>query len=246
MKEKGERFRFYARGGASRRYAFAAKAGAAVFIAVLSAWLIYCAWRFLDGLWTARCVVEDVKAQIEVRTSPHVREELVLGLFGIKKGCNLATLDLAGKREEILKTLPLVKAISVRRRLPARLEIDVEERTPVVRVNYSGRTRDKPFDSWDVADSEGIVFNFPLKDSRTLPRIVDAKGLPAVKRGEKLPARAMSALRLVEAASRKEFPHISVLDVNISNSTYLIAATSGYSLIKFDWEYVEESGTPDA
>ncbi len=232
------------RGGGRRRYALAVQIGAVAALGVLAIWLVCVAYRVLYGLWTAQCVVEDVKAQVTVRSSPHVKEDLVLELFGLKKGCNLSTMDLAGRREEILRTRPIVKSIAVRRRLPARLEIDVEERVPVARVNYSGKTRDKPYDSWDVADAEGVVFNFPLKDSRMLPRIVDAAGLPEIKRGERLSAKAMSALRLVELASRKDFPHISILDVNISNNTYLIAATSDYSLIKFDWEYVDDPFAP--
>ena len=164
-------------------------AGPASFLAVKMAVLAvvvigvaYGAYRLVSRLhsrWVAQYVVPDVHAPgvVEVRTTPHITEEQIRDLFGLTNGCNLALIDFDEVRRDVLQREPIIKSLSVTKRLPNSVSIAAEERKPVVRVNYQveamktadGRTR--RHDRWDVADSDGVVFRFSRKDSQLLPRI---------------------------------------------------------------------------
>lgn len=222
------------------------------FVAALGAGAVYglcLAIGRLHDVWVAQCVVSDARAQVTVRTTPHISEDLVRGLFGLTNGCNLALIDFEAKRDEILREQPIMHRLEVTRRLPDRLEISAEERKPVARVNYSsmkiadGRGGVRDHGRWDVVDAEGIVFNFKLDDTKLLPRIVETS--PSAKRGQRLSGKALSAVRLIDLCSRRELAGLKLLDVNVSNGTYLIAATDDYNTIKIDWTFVDDPTSAD-
>ncbi len=211
----------------------------------------YKACEKLGETLRAQCVVEnamDTEA-IKISTTPHISEALVRELFSLTNGCNLATLDIAERREEILREQPLIRALTVTRRLPDRLEISAEERTPVARVNCAedvfrtsrGDTVRRP--RWDVADAEGVVFKFKLADSALLPRVIWG-ARAAAKPGERLSGRAMSAVRLAEINAAKDFANFRLDKVDVSNNTYLVAyffaTTEACNMLKIDWNFVDD------
>ena len=210
----------------------------------------------LGDILKAQCVVENVlnPEQIRITTTPHISAALVRELFALTNGCNLATMDFAEKREEILHTHPLIKTLSVARRLPDKLEIIAEERTPIARINCSedvfktskGETVRRQ--RWDVTDEEGVVFKFKLGDSAMLPRIVWGAHTPA-KVGDTLSGHALSAVRLAEINARKEFPNFRLDKIDVSGNTYMYAyffsATDVCCPIKIDWNYIDPPSQTD-
>jgi hypothetical protein len=221
-----------------------ARIAAALAVVVLVSWGVWEAFSRMRSSWLSQCVVTDVAAQVAVRPSAHVSAEVVKGLFGLTNGCNLALVDFEALSAKAMREHPIIKSIDVVRHLPNRVDIAVEERKPIARVNFSsskirtasGQTVD--WGRWDVVDSEGMVFNYKRDDSKLLPRIVEAR--PSAKKGERLAGRALSAARLVELGSRKEYASLGILAVSVTNATYMIAATSDYNLIKIDWNFVDD------
>ena len=232
------------RGGKVSGGAIAARLAAALALLALLCWGAYAAFSRMRESWISQCVVTDVAAQVEVRPSPHVSPEVVRGLFGLTNGCNLALVDFEGLREKALREQPIIKALEIVRRLPGRVEISVEERKPIARVNYS-TTKVKTASGhaveigrWDVIDADGVVFNYNTRDSKLLPRIVEPK--PSAKKGERLAGRSLSAARLVELGLRKEYAPLRVRDVVVTNATYLVAATENYDIINIAWNFVDD------
>lgn len=203
----------------------------------------------LCSVWAAQCVVRDVRSQVEVRATPHVNEDLILGLLRVTNGCNLATMDFSAAREAILRSQPMIRNLEISRRLPDGLVVSVEERVPVARVNYSSMKIRLPrggiadHGRWDAVDADGVVFNFSLDDTKLLPRILETR--PSAKRGERLSDRALVALRLIDLCRRREFANIRLRDVDISNGTYLRAATGDYDVVEIDWTYPDDPSSPD-
>ena len=221
------------------------------FVAV-PALLVFGVWKGavkLCSVWAAQCVVRDVRSQVEVRATPHVKEDLILGLLHVTNGCNLATMDFAAARESILRSQPMIRNLEISRRLPDGLAVSVEERVPIARVNYSSMKIRLPrggfaeHGRWDAVDADGVVFNFSLDDTKLLPRILETR--PSAKRGERLSGRALVALRLIDLCRRREFANIRLRDVDISNGTYLRAATGDYDVVKIDWTYPDDPSSPD-
>ena len=234
-------------------------AGPASFLAVKMAVLAvvvigvaYGAYKLVSRLhsrWVAQYVVPDVHAPgvVEVRTTPHITEEQIRDLFGLTNGCNLALIDFDEVRRDVLQREPIIKSLSVTKRLPNSVSIAAEERKPVVRVNYQveamrtadGRTR--RHDRWDVADSDGVVFRFSRKDSQLLPRIKGGPN-PPVERGGRLTGKALAALRLVEVCSAKEFAGMNLDEIDISGASYLKAhfgaPTGEGNTLCIDWNFM--------
>lgn len=221
-------------------------------LAVALAGAAYGAYKLVSRLhsrWVAQYVVHDVKAPgvVEVHTTPHLTEEQIRDLFGLTNGCNLALIDFDEMRSEILRREPIIKSLSVTKRLPNSVSITAEERKPVVRVNYQVEVmktadgRSRRHERWDVADSEGVVFRFSRKDSQLLPRIKGGPN-PPVERGGRLTGKALAALRLVEVCSSKEFAGMNFDEIDISGASYLKAhfgaPTGEGNVLCVDWNFM--------
>ncbi len=202
----------------------------------------------LNGLWIEQCVVTDVASQVAISTEPHVSEELVREWFGLTNGCNLARIDFQRIRERVLAEHPIVRELTIVRHLPNRVDITVEERRPIARVNLKPtkvRVGDKEVvtANWDVADANGVVFAFAKKDSQTLPVIVEPA--PSAKRGETLSGRARSALRLVDLISRLDVAALSMPEVSIANENYLTVTMRDYSTLRILWRIIDSPDDPE-
>lgn len=191
-----------------------------------------------------RTVTAEETKQIQITPSPHFTEEHIRKTFGLTNGCNLAAINFVEKREMALKTYPLLRNIKISRIHPDKVKLSVEERKPVARINiiHPKDNGGRPF--WMVVDSEGVVFDYSLKDSRTLPKIAESK--PSAQGGEKISGKTMIALRLVELCSGKDLTGVITLtEVDVSNDIYLIAQTREDNKIKILWEYIREKGDND-
>lgn len=192
------------------------------------------AYSYLRALWLEQCVLSDVAAQVEINDGRMVRADVIIREFGLRKGANLALIDFAEKRRAALKKIPNLRNITIRRQLPDRVKIKIEERLPVIRVGIkSSRTSANR-----VADSEGVVFPCALSSTRLLPIIREPASAPT-KHGETLGTRSLAALRLIEIG-RDKFPDLAITEADVTRKDYIMLTLGNYSRVKIAWEGMDE------
>lgn len=198
----------------------------------------------LRSRWEAQCVVTNVTEQVSISATPHVKEDHVREWFGLSNGCNLATIDINATRSRILADHPIVREMAVVRHLPASIEIALEERKPIARVNFQTTVVKQqdgsgiPIHRWDVADEEGVVFEYAKRDSAKLPVILEKN--PTARRGERLTGKALTALRLVELSTIQNIVTLPIPEINTDNETYLTLTTADYNTILIDWKLLDD------
>jgi len=215
----------------------------ALVVAGAAMWGAYVGAVRLHGIWTEQCVVRDVRSQVRIKATPHVTEEHVRELFRLTNGCNLAKMDFTEMRSRILRKHPIIRDIVVTRHLPDGLEISLAERKPVVRiVSGDERRKARGYLAWNVADAEGMVFEFPKKDTGNLPMVV-VPG-PPPSRGDRIGGRAMTALRTVLLCEKAGIPPQEFAEVSTENATYLKVTTSDYGMLNILWRILDDPDDP--
>lgn len=188
----------------------------------------------LRGIYEEQCVITDREKQVTIHTSgQNIKTGLILELFGLTNGNNLATIDFKSRRDDILTAYPAIRDLTIRRLPPDRVEISVEERDPVARMSHRGNpaiTR--------VVDSEGMVFSRSANRS-TLPIIIE-KADEITPPGQRLTGRRLAALRLIEYCQVSEFSSIGLLDVDVTSLDYLKATLGNYDPAVIAWEGMDE------
>ena len=108
----------------------------------------------------------------------YVSDEEVLGVLGLpatgklSRGINIFKLSLEEKRQQ-LETIPWVRSARVSRAYPARLSVEIVERTPVAFVNMGGKLK--------LVDGDGVLLEKPDKGDFNFPVIAglgETGGLP--------------------------------------------------------------------
>ena len=191
---------------------------------------LYVAYERLHAMWIEQCVVTDFASQVEISDGRMVRADVIAEKFKLRNGANLALIDFDERRREVLKAIPNIRNITISRRLPNRVSISVEERTPAVRLGIRGQ-KDS---SGRVADTDGVVF-FSSRGTQMLPVICEAP-TATTQKGKKLAGTALSALRLIET-SRDKFPELGIIEVDASKPDYLTAVLANdYVRAKIAWD----------
>ena len=188
----------------------------------------------LRGLYLEQCVITDMSSQVQISSGKMVHPSTIAEELGLRPGANLALIDFATKREELLAKIPNLRRIRINRRLPDKVIVTAEERTPVARLGL----RSKSADTGRVVDTEGMVFLWQ-RGTQTLPTIREAtpQGTP---KGQCIAGRTLAALRLIEACGEPEFAELGVLEVDVSKPDYLLATLGNYSRVKIVWEGMDE------
>ena len=215
----------------SGQRALALLAALAALAAVVTAVVV--AYGRLRGLWLEQCVVTDVAAQTEIRSGRRIKPDTVREMFGLRDGANLALIDFSAKREEALKAYPVIKSISVSRRLPDGVKIDVIEREPFARIAPRGSKRDSGL----VCDDEGVVFSC-RRGAEMLPMIREADS-PGASPGERIDGRVRAALETLKIAHEAEFSALTILEIDAARADYLLLTLANYTAVKFRWEGME-------
>ena len=199
------------------------------------------AYSYLRGVWMEQCVVDDVSAQVTVHDGKLVKGDVVADALGLKKGANLAEIDFAKRRAEVLERYPAIRDLTITRRLPDRVEISIEERKPMVRMNVRGHKGD----TGRVADAEGVVFQC-RRGTGLLPIIRESQS-PGTAAGKQLKGLALDALSLVKACREPELQELALLEVDISKPDYLVATLGrDYSTLNIAWNGMEGQGGNNA
>ena len=222
-------------GGGGARGALALVA--IVFAAAVCAGL-FAAYDRLRDVWREQCVLTDPASQVSISAGRLVKADVVADAFGLRNGANLAEIDFAARRADMLAKHPAIRDISVTRRLPRRVEISVFEREPLVRLGVSGRKGD----SGRVADEEGVVFGC-RRGTGMLP-IIKEPSAPGgeTPAGRRLSGRQLAALRMLRACRAPAFQGLRFLEVDVSKPDYLVATLSDYATANVSWPGMDDDG----
>jgi len=149
---------------------------------------------------------------LEVKGNNRVSKEEILGLSGINLGDNIFKTDFKKSCAEI-KKLPLIKDVNIKRFLPARVVIEIEERYPVgVLATENG---------FIVVDAEG-VYLLETHNNLQLPIItgVNAK-LPAP--GCQIDAGGLdTALAVITQLTPEVLQRLSEVHVEEEDKQYIV------------------------
>ncbi len=194
---------------------------------------------------TARLAYENPRftiTQIVVENDGAMTPEQVTRFAGVRVGQNLMSLDLKQVQRN-LAMIPLVRRVEVRRLLPNRLFIRVEERIPVARLRMPSKELN---DTVFLIDRSGVVMK-PLKlaDGTVLqPQMTEpvpvltGVSLADVRVGRQVESeqiyRALELLDKLEqsvAAAMVEVEHI-----DLSKPRQLVVTTRQHAILQFDVE----------
>lgn len=197
----------------------------------------------LRDLWLEQCIIRDMDRQVSVESGEMVKDDVIAENLGLRIGGNLATIDFEEKREALLKKVPNLRDIRIRRFLPDRVSVTIEERKPIARMSVLRRKTD----TGKVADAEGMVF-FCSRGTKLLP-VIREKAAPGTSPGHRLEGRAQAALRLIGACHDPEFQELGILDIDITYPDWLLATINtgtSYARLKIAWAGMDEPETPDS
>ena len=109
----------------------------------------------LHRIWLEQFRVQDAAVDVVVTTpGANVIPETITFHFGLTNGANLASIPYEEKSRELIAKNPNIRSISIERRLPRRVLIDVKEREPAVYIVPEKGSKASGL----VADYEGVVF----------------------------------------------------------------------------------------
>lgn len=206
-------------------------------VAVAAAAGVVVCYGTLAGIYREQCVLTDMSEQVEITSGKMVKPDVIAENLGLRVGANLAEIDFAEKREEILRKIPTLRAISITRIMPDRVRVVAEERTPVAKMGICGQRRV----SGRVVDSEGVVF-ICQRGTQLLPTICEPLP-PGTQPGHRIKNRASAALMLIETCRDPEFAALGIQDVDISKPDYLLATLGDYSRLKIVWEGMDSESS---
>ena len=208
--------------------------GGLVLLGVLVVGLVI-SYGKLSELYAEQCEIRDMASQVEITSGKMVRPGTIAEIFGLKVGANLAKIDFAAKREDVLKSIPNIRNIRITRRLPNKVVIAAEERTPIARMGFRG---DRSI-TGRVVDADGMVFDC-MRGTQTLPTMREP-GKPGSQRGTFVRGRTLAALKLIETCRSPEFLELGVLEVDTSKHDFLVVTLGNYSRVKILWDEMDES-----
>ena len=198
---------------------------------------LFIAYSHLRNLWLEQCVITDAATQVQISSGKLVQASTIAEKFGLVNGANIALIDFAAKRPEMLEKYPAIRDMSIETILPNKVSISIIEREPVVRMNIRGQKGD----TGRVADTDGVVFQC-RRGTGLLP-VVREPQAPGIAVGSKLSGRTLAALRLVEMCRRPDLQELGILEVDASKEDFLCATLNDYSVAKIAWSGMND---PDA
>ena len=188
----------------------------------------------LRDIWLEQCVIRNLAEQVSVTDGKMVRADTLAERLGLVKGANIAHIDFAKKREEVLRDIPNLRSVSITRTMPDKVTVVTEERSPIAQLKFRGRKAP----TGKVVDSDGMVF-IHQNGTGLLPVIREAQA-PGTPHGHLLTGRARAALQVIEACRDAEFQSLGVRDIDISKQDYLLATLDNYAQVKLAWDGMGE------
>jgi len=217
---------------------------AAVLVA-LSAFGIYRLMAFM----ASRLVYENPRfaiAQIQVENNGVLTPAQVMHFAGVRTGQNIFRLDLDQVRRN-LELIPMIKRVEVRRMLPSKLVLRVEERVAVARLQAGNRElRDTQF----FVDRNGVVMK-PLKFANGALLMPQTVGPVPVLTGAALadvrvgrPVESEQIYRALELLNRLEQSGagvtLDIAQIDLSKPRHLTVVTKQNLQVRFAVENVPQ------
>lgn len=206
-------------------------------------------WGFAVGVgalrevWREQFRVQDSAIDVVVTSSgKNVTPATIVYYFGLTNGANLATIPYDELRRSLIARIPNIHDISIERRLPRRVTVDVKEREPAVRIAPPKGASDSGL----VADYDGVVFR--TYNSPRLPIIRESSEIRHTA-GHRLEGHARAALQLVHllaevADGKSDAPpalaDLRVLELDTSKKDYLLVTLGDYSTAEIAWDHMGE------
>lgn len=184
----------------------------------------------LREIYLQQCVITDMSEQVTITSGKMVKADVIAENLGLRVGANTALIDFEAKRKAILQRIHTLRELTIRRKLPNKVFVTAEERTPIAKMGLHGRRQV----TGRVVDPEGVVF-ICQRGTQLLPTIYEAK-VPGTQPGQRLMDRAKAALLLIEICREPEFAELNVLDVDTAKPDYLTMTLGNYSTVKITWE----------
>lgn len=208
-------------------------AAALILIVALGVGIVI-AYDKLRDIYLEQCVITDMASQVEITSGKMVHPSTIAEELGLRKGVNLALVDFTAAREHLLKKIPNLRSVRISRRLPDKVVVAAEERTPIARMGLRGRDAV----TGRVVDTEGMVFLWQ-RGTQTLPTIREADP-PGTQKGQRVTRRTLAALRLIEVCREPEFLDLGILEVDTAKHDFLLVTLSNYSKVKIAWNEMDE------
>ena len=192
---------------------------------VWTGWTLFNAYYFRSP---SLFVLHNVRENVTITTGKTLTPDLVCEVLGLRENTNLFSIPIEAKRRELLDQAPNIRDITIVRRMPDKMTINIVEREPIARVGPNGR----------VVDEEGVVF-VRYAGTGGLPLIKGSDEFSQIKPGERLLGNEMAAVRLVNNTLRPEC-RLRLLVVDASKEDYLFLTFSDYRQAKFAWEGMQD------
>jgi cell division protein FtsQ len=153
--------------------------------------------------------------QIVITGNNHVTRPALLGIFAVDRGHSILRIPLEARRNQI-ESIPWVEHVSVRRDLPNRLTVDVQERVPIAFL------RDD--EGLALIDIHGVTLPSPQSGDFNFP-VVDGihAGLPADERERRM---QMYSGFLSQIDNARSGAPSQVSEVDLSDGHNLVATFS--------------------
>jgi cell division septal protein FtsQ len=228
-------------GRLNHRLRVAAVVGAATVATTLTC---YGAYRLVKAS-TVRLAYENPRftiAHIVVENDGAMTPELVMRFAGVRVGQNLMSLDLK-QAQRNLAMIPLVRKAELRRLLPDRLFIRVEERIPVARLRMPAKEFGEAI---FLIDRSGVVMKpLRLNDGTVVqPRmgeplpVLTGVSLADVRVGRPVESdQIYLALELLERLEQSVAATlVEIEQVDLSRPRQLVVTTRPHAVVQFDGE----------
>ena len=209
----------------------------------LACWGATYAFNALRKIWLEQFRVQDATIDVVATSSgKSVLPDTIIHFFHLTNGVNLATFPYEQRSKELIANIPQIRSISIERRLPRRVIINVKEREPAVHVATAKGSANTGL----VADYDGVIFR-TYNASSQLPTIRESAETRHTP-GQRLEGHAYAALQLVhtlaDAAEGKsdaaELASLHVREIDTSKKDYLLATLEDYSTAEIAWYHMGE------
>ncbi len=174
-------------------------------------------------------VLRDLRNSVTITTGKTLTPDLICEVLGIREGINLFSLKIEQKRQELLEQAPNIRDITIVRRMPDKMNINIIEREPIARVGSNGR----------VVDDEGVVF-IRYAGTGGLPMIKGGDEFAQIKPGDRVSGNEMAAVRLVNNSLRPEC-RLRLLVLDTTKDDYLLLTLSDHRQAKFAWDGMQDA-----
>lgn len=145
-------------------------------------------------------------SQISISGNTDVPADSILEIFAPDRGHSLLRIPLSERRRQ-MEAIPWVREAVVRRTLPDRISVAIQERTPVAWLRLGTNL--------SLIDADGVILDRPLKASFHFPVVTGlAAEMPQADRGERI-RMMLDFLQQIDMARSGSSDRVS--EVNLSD-----------------------------